>query len=204
MARAPVFDLQGLATAGLSVVARDGWPAASVRAVADELGVSAMALYRLVPDAESLRRLIADAAARPIQPRTDGNSLAAGLRAWAVDAYEHLGRYPGLATYVLQHWTELPRWLDIVEALLARADTDGLSGPAGVATVNAVFAYVLARAQLHDAAAGAPARQLAPLRGDPGRYPLLKRNLDEFTTARTERHFAFGLDALLAGLGSGR
>ena len=38
------------------------------------------------------------------------------------------------------------------------------------------FAYVLVRAQLHDGAAAAPRRRLAPLQQDPGRYPLLNRN----------------------------
>ena len=125
-----MFDVEQLGEAGLSLVSRAGWSAVSVRSVADELDVSAMALYRLVPDASSLRRLIADAAAGAIQPKPGGKSLSALLRIWAGDAYEHLKRYPGLASFVIAEWTELPNWLNIVETFLAKASDQGVSGVA--------------------------------------------------------------------------
>jgi AcrR family transcriptional regulator len=157
MARPRTFDADDLVTAGLAVVARGGWDAISVRSVAAELGVTPMALYRLAPDADRLRRAVADAAARPLVP--------AG-----------------------------------VEALLARAAARGTTGPGAVARVNAVFAYVLARAQLHDGLAAAPGRRLTPVAADPGRYPHLAAVAGELAVARTERHFRYGLAALLAGL----
>ena len=204
MARGQVFDAAGLAAAGLAVVRREGWAAVTMRSVATELGVSPMALYRVAPDAEQLRRLVADAAADGLGPVVAGGSpLPDVLRAWAVTAYARLTGYPGLASYLVLQWTELPGWLDIVEAFLAEADEAGLSGADGVATVNAVFAFVLVRAQLHDAAAAGPRRALAPLGVDPARYPQLRRTRSEFATARTDRHFRFGLDALVAGLAVG-
>jgi AcrR family transcriptional regulator len=199
MARGQVFDAAGLAEAGLAVVRREGWAAVTMRSVAVELGVSPMALYRVAPDAEQLRRLVADAAAVTVGAVVGRSTLSDVLRGWAVDAHGHLGRHPGLAAYVLLHWTELPGWLDVVETLLVRADESGLSGADAVATVNAVFAFVLARAQLHDGLT-APPRELAPLQQEPERYPLVHRNRAELTTAQTDRHFRFGLDALVAGL----
>ncbi|HET6954677.1 MAG TPA: TetR/AcrR family transcriptional regulator C-terminal domain-containing protein [Acidimicrobiales bacterium] len=215
MGRPRVFDRDDLAVAGLAVVARDGWAAVSVRAVAAELGVTPMALYRVVADARALRIAVADAAAGPLVSGTgtgtgtggadgggsgDGDDLLGGLERWAVDGYAHLGAYPGLASFVLATWTELPGWLDVVESLLARVAGHGLAGPEAVALVNAVFAYVLARAQLRDAAAAAPRRRLAPVAADPDRYPRIGATLDEFTVARTDRHFRYGLAALAAGL----
>lgn len=195
MARPRTFDADDLVAAGLAVVARGGWNAVSVRSVAAELGVTPMALYRLAPDADRLRRAVADAAARPlVRAGTDA------LEAWAVAAYRHLTGHPGLAAYVLGCWTELPTWLDVVEALLARAAAGGTTGPGAVARVNAVFAYVLARAQLHDGLAAAPDRRLAPVAADPGRYPHLAADAGEFAVARTDRHFRYGLAALVAGL----
>lgn len=199
MTRAPRFDEASLAAAGLAVVRDDGWAAVTVRAVADRLGVTPMALYRVAPDAEHLRRLVADAAA-PAVVVAAGGQLVEVLRAWAVDAHVALRALPGLAGYVVAHWTELPRWLDVVEALLGAAAADGLEGADAVAAVNAVFAYVLGRAQLHDAIAAAPPRRLGPLRDEPARYPLLRENRGEFARARVEHHFLHGLDALLAGL----
>lgn len=199
MGRLPAFDLDQVAAAGLRLVRREGWAAVSVRALADELGVTPMALYRVAADADGLRDLVADAAAPPVD-RGSGEPLVDVLRAWAVAAYGHLAEYPGLAAYVIVQWTELPAWLDVVEQLLGAADDDGLDGPAAVATVNAVFAYVLVRAQLRDAARVAPRRALGPLADDPDRYPHVRATRGEFATRQTERHFAFGLRALLAGV----
>lgn len=197
MARPRRFDVASLRVAGVAVARRDGWASVTLRAVADELGVSPMALYRVARDAEQLRRLVADAAAPPVPA---AGSQAERLEAWAVAAHADLGRTPGLAGYVVAHWTELPAWLDVVEALLAAAVVDGRDGSDAVAAVNAVFAYVLARAQLRDGLAAAPERRLAPLHDQPDRYPHLRANRPEFARARVDVHFRFGLRALLAGL----
>lgn len=199
MARPPTFTAEDLAAAGLEVVRRAGWEAVSVRSVAAAAGVSPMATYRLAADAEALRRLVADGAAAGLVPADTGD-LFATLGDWAHRAHEALAGLPGLSAYVLATWTELPRWLDVVEALLAVAGRHGHEGTEAVETVNAVFAYVLARAGLHHAAASGGARRLAPLRERPGRYPLVGAHRAEFAVARTRHHFAVGLDALLAGL----
>jgi hypothetical protein len=203
MGRPQGFDLADLADSGLGVVADDGWPAVSFRSVAERLGVSAMALYRLAPDARHLRNVVADAAAAAIQVDGAGDDLRDALHAWAGRAYRHLARYPGLAAYVITEWTELPSWLDIVESFLAAAAGEGLLGAPAVATVNAVYTYVLLRGQVRDSAAAAPRRSLAPVRAERSRYPLIRDNLAEFTTAKTDKHFAIGLAVLTAGLRRG-
>lgn len=202
MGRRALFDRDTLAAAGLAVVERDGWNAISVRSVADEMGVTSMALYRVVADARHLRQVIADAAAPAVQPHAKSEPLVESLQTWGTEAYQQLGRFPGLASFVIREWTELPSWLDLVERLLNRADAEGLTGPPAVAAVNAVFAYVLARSQLRDAAADAPRRQLTPVRQEQRRYPLLRRNIAEYKIAQTDKHFEFGLDALIVGLGA--
>ena len=122
MTRPQTFGIDDLAGAGLSVVQHEGWSAVSFRSVAEQLDVSPMALYRLAPDGQQLRRIIADGAAERIRPDVDGRDLVEVLEAWARHTYRHLRRYRGLPAYVITTWTELPRWLDIVEALL-RAPT---------------------------------------------------------------------------------
>jgi AcrR family transcriptional regulator len=198
MARPATFDLVDLAAAALDLVSRDGWSALTIRAVADELGVTPMALYRVVPDADALRLTVADAAAAPVQPELGGTSLDTALHDWAIAAHRHLAAHPGLAAYVIPVWTELPRWLDIVETFLAAAAADGLTGTPAVAKVNAVFAYVLARSQFRDQVR--PSRALRPLADDPARFPHIAASRDEFAVAHVESHFRHGLDALLRGL----
>jgi AcrR family transcriptional regulator len=199
MPRPPTFDADDLAAAGLAVVRRSGWGAVSVRAVAEAAGVSPMATYRLAPDAGSLRRLVADGAAAGLVP-ADRGDLFATLDAWARAAHARLVRLPGLSPYVLATWTELPRWLDVVEALLAAAERHGLDGSESVDVVNAVVAYVLARAGLHHVATAAGRRRLGPVLAAPDRYPHLDARRRDVAVARTDHHFAVGLDALLTGL----
>ena len=76
MTRTQTFDVGDLAAAGLRVVESAGWTAISVRSVAERLGVSPMALYRVAPDAQQLRRVIADAAAAPITAGSAGRRPA--------------------------------------------------------------------------------------------------------------------------------
>ena len=83
MARPQTFDLKDLASSGLGLVEEAGWSAVSVRSVADSLGVSAMALYRLVSDARQLRHVVSDAAAISIQPDPDAGDLLEVLDTWA-------------------------------------------------------------------------------------------------------------------------
>lgn len=195
MARTSTFDADDVGAAGLAVVARAGWAGLTTRAVASELGVTPMALYRVAPDAMALRAGVADVAAADIQPDRGAAGFTDELGRWAVDAHRHLAGLPGLSAHVVGSWTELPRWLDIVEGLLVVAATNGVVGIAAVDRVNAVFAYVLARAQIREQVGHD--RKLAPVRADPQRYPAIEANLAAYATPEVDHHFRVGLEALL-------
>jgi AcrR family transcriptional regulator len=201
MGRTPIFDLAAVESAGLEVAAERGWAAISMRSVAEQLGVSTMALYRVTPDATALRRAVADRAAARLRPRTRlGSDVVDELGRWAPMAHRRLIAHPGLAAFVVANWTELPRWLDIVESFLDVAEAEDRPPMDAVAVVNAVFAFVLARAQFRDSIREADPRRLGPLRAEPARYPNIARSRAAFSTARTSKHFQIGLDALVAGL----
>ncbi|MHB1488540.1 MAG: TetR/AcrR family transcriptional regulator [Acidimicrobiales bacterium] len=198
MSRQATFDPDELAEAGLAVVSRAGWAGLTMRGVAEELGVTPMALYRLVVDSTALARLVADRVGDGL-PVPQGD-LVPALGSWARAAHDRLRGLPGLSAYLLANWTELATWLGIVEDFLARAGSEGLEGAEAVGAVNAVFAYTLARAQLRDDPGGMVPRRLAPLRAAPKRYPMIKANLAHFAVARREEAFSYGLEALLDGL----
>jgi AcrR family transcriptional regulator len=195
--RPQIFKTGDVALAGLRV-SRRGWSTVTFRSVAAELGVSPMALYRVASDAEELRRLIANSAADAIQP-VDLGDFDETLKAWAERAHRYLSRFPGLSAFVTAEWKHLPRWLDIVEGLLSAAYNAGLDGPAAVAAANAIFAYVLARVQLREAA-GAGRHTLGSVAADSERYPLLRENRSEYAKCEAEKHFSIGLAAIIAGL----
>ncbi|HVA43046.1 MAG TPA: TetR/AcrR family transcriptional regulator C-terminal domain-containing protein [Acidimicrobiales bacterium] len=202
MPRQATFGAEELAEAGLAVIAREGWSGLTMRATATQLGVSAMALYRVVSDSDALEAMVADHVGRGL-PVPDG-PLTAALDTWARTTHDRLQSLPGAAAFLLASWTEIPSWLAIVEDFLARAEGEGLHGEEAVGTVNAIFAYTLARAQLRDYPSTARPRQLAPLVAQPERYPLIRSNLSEFAIAQREKAFVYGLEALLEGLDSRR
>jgi AcrR family transcriptional regulator len=197
--RTATFGVDELADAGRHVVARLGWSALTMRSAAEALGVTPMSLYRVVDDADHLRAIVADAIARRTTP-TPGPTLRESLAGWAGRAYRDLVRHPGSSTWVLGNWTEIDGWLAIVEELLALADDEGIRGEPAVDRVNAVFTYVLLRAQVADALRSQRARALRPVRAAPESYPHFHANLDQYDVARTSHHFDVGLRALLDGL----
>ncbi|HEY2029784.1 MAG TPA: helix-turn-helix domain-containing protein [Myxococcales bacterium] len=197
-----------MAEAGLSAekvveggvrLARDkGLSSVGVRALAAELGVTPMALYRHVASGEALSDAVVQALLRDL-PLVGVNGAPLGrLRAWAVSAREVLRSCPGLAHHLLLHWFELPRTLQVVESMLAAAEDLGLTGFSAVAAGNAVFTYVLMRVELEEALreGNVLQRRLPALRG----LPRLARNAAEYRVARIDAHFEFGLTLLLEGL----
>lgn len=197
MGRPASFTAQSVTAAGLVVASRSGWAAVTIRSVAAEVGVSPMALYRVVSDADDLQSRVADLVGRQVTVTSEA-PLWAAFREWAIRAHRRLREVSGLTGYVIGAWTELPAWLDIVEDFLARAVQTGMDPHTAVGHVNALFAYTLARAQLGETAT--LRRRLSLVHQNPMRYPHVAAMRAEFEVARVEEHFLFGLDALLLGL----
>jgi AcrR family transcriptional regulator len=192
--------------AGVTVVRARGVDALGVRAVAEHLGVTPMALYRYVADGDALRASVLEQIQRGLPIPVGEGSADDRFRAWAIATRTMLSRYPGLAHHLLLHWFESAATIDVVESLLAVARDAGLDGFACVAAANAVFMYVLMRvdAEMAVRTARVVTRKLRPVADDPARYPLAHAYASEFTTARLTDHFAYGLDALLTGISAAR
>ena len=188
--------------AGADLVRARGVDALGVRSLADRLGVTPMALYRHVGDAEMLHASVVEVILADLPKPGAAGALDDRLRAWALDARSMLGGYPGLARHLLIHWFESPVALDVVESLLRAGADAGLVDFECVAAANAVFTYVLMRVEAETSvrAARVVTRKLRPVARDPGRYPLAHRYSAQFTTARLDAHFTYGLDALLVGV----
>jgi TetR/AcrR family tetracycline transcriptional repressor len=202
----PQLDETVVLAAGVAVVRARGVDALGVRAVAEQLGVTPMALYRYVTDGDALRTSVLEQIQRGLPVPVVEGSADDRFRTWAIATRTMLSRYPGLAHHLLLHWFESAAAIDVVEALLAVAADAGLDGFACVAAANAVFMYALMRvdAEMAVRAARVVTRKLRPVADDPARYPLAHAYASEFTTARLADHFRYGLDALLAGIAGAR
>jgi AcrR family transcriptional regulator len=183
---------------GVRLAREKGVSAVGVRALAAELGVTPMALYRHVASGEALSDAVLQALIAELPLVAAKGAPLGRLRSWAVSAREVLRSCPGLAHHLLLHWFELPRTLQVVESLLSAAEDLGLSDFPAVAAGNAVFTYVLMRVELEEAlrAGNVLQRRLPALRG----LPRLARNAAEYRVARVDAHFEFGLTLLLDGL----
>jgi AcrR family transcriptional regulator len=187
--------------AGARVVEGSGWAAMSLRAVATELGVTPMALYRHVADSETLKAAVVEVVIGQLDPVTSSHRIDEDLADWARRFHDLLSRYPGLAGHLIASWFESPATLGQIEDMLARVEASGVDGFDAVAAVNAVFTYVLMRCETERKvrSAGAVRRKLrtsAALRP----LPRLTALAEHYTTAQFDTHFEFGLRSLIAGM----
>jgi AcrR family transcriptional regulator len=181
--------------AAAAVASSSGLDALSVRSVASALDVTPMALYRHVGDAAALEAATVERLLASLSVVEDGD-----CRAWAHGARRVLAATPGLARHVLLRWTGIPRCLVVVDRLVAAMPP----GADPVAAANVVFTYVLVRAQAEEELrrAGGVSRDLAVLRSMRAEVPLLWANRRRYQRARLDEHFAYGLEAILRGIGA--
>lgn len=175
----------------------------AVRTLAVELAVTPMALYRHVADAQALRdavvaRLLDDL---PVVP-SEG-VWQRQVASWSHEARRVFASAPGLARFVLQHWTELPPVLAAVDSLGSVFDTSGPEGIDAVAAANTVLTYVLMRAQAEETIRNdGESRSLATLKAQRDDLRFLWAHREEYRAARMDEHFRYGLNVILAGLAS--
>lgn len=192
---------QSVVEAGARVVEESGWAGLSLRAVATELGVTPMALYRHVGDSEKLKAAIVEEVIEQLAPVATSNQLGEGLADWARQFHDLLSRYPGLAGHLISSWFESSATLGQIEELLARVQASGVDGFDAVAVVNAVFTYVLMRCEAERVvrSAGAVRRTLRTSAASRP-LPRLTALAEHYSTAQFDAHFEFGLKSLIAGM----
>jgi AcrR family transcriptional regulator len=186
----------------LALVSKQDLAALGMRALSTRLGVTPMALYRYVGDAEQLEYDVVAAIVSRL-PQLDGSAAFEHVsRAWALGARAVLLEYPGTAQHLLGHWFEIDLMLAQVESLLAAALRSGRRGFQAVADANVVLTYVLMRVEAETAVrrASGVKRALKKVQKDPARFPALHEHLAEYQTARFDEHFAHGLELILHGM----
>lgn len=200
-----MLSVDAVVDAGTRVATSAGLDRVGMRAVAGELGVTPMALYRHVGDADSLHIAVVERLLADLPEVAPGEPWDQRCREWAHAARAVLAPTPGLARHVLLNWIRLPRVLVVIEGLVATLERDGPSDVDAVAGANAVFTHVLMRSQAEEAVrADGVRRDLATLRSMRAQLPLLWAHRDEYRRARLDEHFTYGLDALLNGLAGSR
>ncbi|MEV7128099.1 TetR/AcrR family transcriptional regulator C-terminal domain-containing protein [Streptomyces sp. NPDC093260] len=191
-----------LASAALAVIDRDGLAGLSMRAVAKELGVSTMGLYRYVTDRDELERLVVERVLGAVdtEPPEPGAPWRERVTVLAGRLRATVGAHPEVVPLTVTHRHHslgVLRWSETVLAVLTEA---GLEGERRVVVLRALLGYVIGAIQLE---------HLGPLSG-PGttalaalpvaEFPLMAATARDARTVDADREFLGGLALLLDGI----
>ncbi|GAA3459943.1 TetR/AcrR family transcriptional regulator C-terminal domain-containing protein [Saccharothrix longispora] len=131
------------ATAALAVVDRDGLAALSMRAVAAELGVGTMSLYRYVADRAELEALAAELVLSGVDVVPPRNALwDKQVLVLAERVREAVGRHPNAVPLTTAHRHRCPsaaRWNEAVLEVLTAA---GFTGVERAMALRALLGYL--------------------------------------------------------------
>ena len=173
-----------VAAAG-SMIRRDGVEALSMRRVADELGLSTMAMYYHVDSKRGLLALVVDEALKQVMvPPADAGTWDERLRMLMSSAYAELRRYPGLVTAMVDQRLLTPRSEQLQESAQDMLADAGFTGDE-VALRNTMTVFVNQLFGTVSWTIGTPGGE------DPDPEP---------PAGRAEELFDFGLTLIIDGL----
>lgn len=197
--------------AALKLIQREGIAAITMRRLADEIGVTPMALYHHIPSKQELLDLAVDRVGAGVHIAHDGRPWIDQVRDYALGWREELHRYPGVAGYILRQ--DAPpsmawRVIDDAVSLLVESGFDERTASRAYA---ALASYVLARCDQEEIMAQ-HARDREPWTEE--RISRLATeahaNIDHRRIAgylnelSRDDHFSYALERLLVGIDADR
>lgn len=185
--RPATIDQSTVVKSALELISRVGVDGLTMKALAQELGVTPMAAYRYVDSKAALLELVVDEVlARAAPPATGSWDERLWVLLWS--NFEQVSRYPGLADYLYQGTISEPgrRVLEQAVGLLSES---GLSSAEARLAFSGIYAYMIGRLVLR-------ARSME--RGTPetvaGQGPV-----PSLAEMASEAHIRAGYLALVAG-----
>ncbi|RZQ62842.1 TetR/AcrR family transcriptional regulator [Amycolatopsis suaedae] len=195
----------GIAAAALAVIDRDGLPALSMRAVATELGMGTMSLYRYVSDREELETWVVDHVLSGIDlevpPRA---SWQRQLTVLAERLREAVAGHPATIPLLVARRHAAPSSVRWIEATLGAFTRAGFTGKERVIAQRTLVSYLLGALQSehYGALSGAGTAAMAALPGD--EFPLVAETAALARTVPAATEFRRGLTVVLRGLEQSR
>ena len=190
-----------IASAALAVIDNEGIAGLSMRAVAAQLGIGTMSLYRYVRDREELELLVVDLVLAGVETGQERRlPWQRRLTELAESARRAVAAHPAVIPLVLTHRHAAPNSWRWGEAILGALTDGGFTGQQRVIAFRCLLAYIVGALQ---------AEYLGPLSG-PGTtalaalasagYPLLAETAGCAADVPPEQEFGQGLDIILRGL----
>ncbi|MFB9177331.1 TetR/AcrR family transcriptional regulator C-terminal domain-containing protein [Dactylosporangium sucinum] len=202
MPRPRSLTAEGIAAAALAVLDRHGTGGLTMRAVAQELGVSTMGLYRYVTDREELEGLVVELVLGAVDPAPPADGTWQERIAALVERVRAaVGAHPAVVPLTMTHRHRSPailRWSESVAGLLTEAGTDDRQR---VVALRGLLAYVIGAIQLEHLGPLAGAGTVAIAGLDPAEFPNLRATAQAARRVPADEEFRGGLALLLAGIG---
>ena len=207
----PKLSIADLASAGVALADAEGLDAVTMSAVAKQVGMTTMALYRYVDSREDLLAAMADAALGepPALPRRNGGP--SHVPQWAEAEAARLGTHP----WVLDVRTGSPpigphhlAWMDAGMRAFDRTGLDGQATSSVLLVVDGFVRSTVSFAVQYGGTAGDRWADQLRLVVDPDRLPAVAAALDsgafedDGADFPTPDDFAFGLGVVLDGIES--
>ncbi|GLY68433.1 TetR/AcrR family transcriptional regulator [Amycolatopsis taiwanensis] len=191
----------GIATAALAVLDSDGLDGLTMRAVAKELGVGTMSLYRYVTDRDQLEGLVVDLVLDGLDLTVPARASAAKrLAILAERIHETVGAHPAVVPLLVsrRHLSAgTRRWGEAVLGVLAEA---GFTGKRRVIAFRTLMSYVLGalQAAVLGALSGAGTTALAELPAED--FPFLADTARHARNVPAKEEFRRGVEIVIRGL----
>jgi TetR/AcrR family transcriptional regulator, tetracycline repressor protein len=188
---------QDIVAAALKLAAKHGFGGLTMRALADELDVTPMAIYYHVANKEALLELLTDVILAGIEvPRPDAGDWTTRLWLLHLESSRVIDAYPGLNAMMLDLGltAQVRRLMDANIEILLEAGFDARSA---LLAYNVLHAYTVGRGIIETRVRGKPRPSGRTPSGD---YPALQRVHDHVGAITAVEYRAFGFDAILQGL----
>lgn len=190
-----------LVAAALSVIDRDGLPGLTMRAVAGELGVATMGLYRYVADRQALEVLVVDHIFRTVDLELPAGRWTDRIRILMERLRVAVAAHPAVVPLVLRHRQAAPGSLQLIETMLAVLTEGGHTGLGRVVAQRTLIGHLLGFLQNEHYAALSGTGTVTMSELAPERYPYLASTATDARTLPPAEEFRRGLDIVLRGLG---
>ena len=189
-----------LVAAALAVVDREGLAALTMRAVARELGVATMGLYRYVADRQALELLVVDHVFRSVDLTLPDTGWQDRVRVLLGRMRIAVARHPAVVPLVLRHRQAAPGSLRLIETMLTVLTDGGLDGVDRALAQRTLIGYLLGFLQNEHFAALSGPGTIVMSELLPDEFPLLARTATDARSVPPDEEFRRGLDIVLRGL----
>lgn len=188
--------------AAMAIVDTEGVEALTIRRLAGDCGVSAMAVYRHVRDKDELLDRVVDEVAAQIRDVPPGGAWQDRLAALFREARRALLDHPGVALVAITRSTPVPAVARFYDRVLAILDEAGWAEPNdAVMAFDALLMFLFGSVLWQTPRKPSERARLIRLAGmfdEP--TPHLLAHAERLARRNPDRYFEYGLGVIIAGL----